>query len=322
MPLPPLVILHKQLGDVLLLEPALHKLASAVQGKVMLATRPEFAPMIELMQDVLPMPAGQFRRASEVVSFGPRLRAGLTALTTVALSKRLFVFREDQLRLWHQFVYRQGVNAARVAGRYRAEYYYHVMPVPELVPFRQPKLMPPPPSWRNELLPDDYVLLHVTSAWPSKSWPADSWAQVLDQLADAGIGPFVVTGGAAEWERAFVAELESKTKTPLINLCGKTNLKGYLSAVASARALLCIDGSSAHLASAFGVPALTLFGGASDPGQWHYPTALAHRLDARHFSTASGAPIADIPVSTVVKQAILISSPDKAFLQSTESAAY
>jgi ADP-heptose:LPS heptosyltransferase len=91
--------------------------------------------------------------------------------------------------------------------------------------------------------------------------------------------------------------------------------------VANARALLCIDGSSAHLASAFGVPALTLFGGASDPGQWHSPTALAHRLDARDFSASKGAPIADIPVSTVVEQAALIASLDKALLQSSDSPA-
>jgi ADP-heptose:LPS heptosyltransferase len=321
MSLSPLVILHKQLGDVLLLEPALHKLANAVQGKVMLATRPEFAPMIELMRDVVPMPAGQFRRASEVVSFGPRLRAGLIALTTAARKKQLVVFREDQLRAWHQLIYRQGTSVVKLAGRYRGWYYYHAMPVPEVVPFRLPQLMTPPAAWRSELLPDNYVLLHLTSAWPIKSWPVDSWAQVLDQLGNAGVGPFVVTGGQAEWERAYVAELEAKTKTPLINLCGKTNLKGYLSAVASARALLCIDGSSAHLASAFGVPALTLFGGASDPGQWHCPTALAHRLDARNFSASKGAPIADIPVSAVVEQAVLIASLDKALLQSGDSPA-
>ena len=89
----PLVVLHKQLGDVLLLEPALYKLANAVQSKVMLATRPEFSPMVELMQDVLPMPSGAFRRASEVISFGPRLRAGLIALSTSAQRKRLIVFR-------------------------------------------------------------------------------------------------------------------------------------------------------------------------------------------------------------------------------------
>ena len=311
MPLPPLVILHKQLGDVLLLEPALHKLANAVQGKVMLATRPEFAPMIELMRDVVPMPAGRFRRASEVISFGPRPRAGLIALTTAAHRKRLIVFREDQLRPWHSLVYRHGTHVVKSAGRYRAQYYYDAMPAHDGAPFRLPQLMRPPGAWRNELLPDDYVLLHLTSAWQNKSWPASSWAKVLDQLGDAGIGPFVVTGGSAEWEKAYVAELESGTKTPLINLCGKTNLKGYLSAVASARALLCIDGSSSHLASAFGVPALTLFGGASNPAQWHYPTELACRLDSRAFSGMDSAPISDIPVSAVVEQALLIARIEK-----------
>ena len=46
----PLVIFRKQLGDVLLLEPALAKLAASTGGSVMLATRPGFEPLLELME--------------------------------------------------------------------------------------------------------------------------------------------------------------------------------------------------------------------------------------------------------------------------------
>jgi len=48
---PPLVIYHKQLGDVLMFEPALAKLAAFTGGTVRFSTRASFAPMISLMAE-------------------------------------------------------------------------------------------------------------------------------------------------------------------------------------------------------------------------------------------------------------------------------
>lgn len=301
----PLVILHKQLGDVLLLEPALAKLAAATGGDVVLATRPGFAPLLELMPHVRPLPEGLFRRASMVVSFDPRLRACIQTLTTSAAAKHLIVMREDKLHPLQRLVFSKR-RAVYEGPTYRALYYYQTMPVPDAVPFRPPRLASPPADWLPPGLPDRYVVLHTTSAWPSKSWGSSEWAAVLDKLHAAGVGPFVITGGTEAWERDYVNALQARARTPLIDLCGKTSLRGYLAVIARADMVLCIDGSASHLAAAFGKPVLTLFGGPTHTPQWHYPTETSVRIDARSFSQERKPPLACIPVEPVYDAALTL----------------
>jgi hypothetical protein len=285
----------------LLLEPALAKLAAASGSNVTLATRPGFAPMLALMENVQPLAPGLFRRASKVISFGPRPRAGVLALSTRAPEKRLIVLHERHLRPWHSFVFTTGCRAVSGSGIYRARYFFDVMPVKSAMAFRSPRLCHPPHAWLPQNLPERYVLIHTTSAWPEKSWTAEAWAQTLDELHRQGMGPFVITGGNAEWELKYVADIERACSVPLINLCGKTSLDAYLAVVANAEILLGIDGSSAHLASAFGVPALTLFG-ASSRKTWHYPSDTSIALDASDFTDTSPTPVAAIPVEAVVQK--------------------
>lgn len=301
----PLVILHKQLGDVLLLEPALAKLAAATGGDVMLAARPGFAPLLELMQHVRPLPEGLFRRASMVVSFEHRLRACMQTLTTFAPEKYLIVMREDKLNPLHKLVFSKR-SAVYEGPTYRALYYYQTMPVPDAIAFRPPRLLPPPADWMPSGLPDRYVVLHTTSAWPSKSWGSAAWAEVLDKLHTAGVGPFVISGGTEDWERVYVSELRSRTQASVIDLCGRTSLRGYLAVIAAAEMVLCIDGSASHIAAAFGKPVLTLFGGPSHTPQWHFPTDRSFRLDARSFSSEAKPPVAVIPVDAVVGAAFAL----------------
>jgi ADP-heptose:LPS heptosyltransferase len=149
------------------------------------------------------------------------------------------------------------------------------------------------------------VLIHTTSAWPEKSWSAQAWAHTLAELAGQAMGPFVLTGGNAAWEREYVADIERACSAPLINLCGKTGLQAYLAVVANADMLLGIDGSSAHLANAFGVPTLTLFG-PSNPKTWHYSSETSIALDAREFTDATPPPVAAIPAEAVVQKAKML----------------
>ena len=295
----PLVIFHKQLGDVLLLEPALAKLAQHVGGDVTLATRPAFTPMLSLMRHVQPVGTGLVRRASSVISFDPRSRACIQAMTTWAADKRLMVTRPQHLRAWHRFFFPAGCSAVNESPFYRAEYYFNRIPGPADMKFRPPELLPPPAEWLPKGLPDNYILLHTTSAWPSKSWLPEYWARTLTELDHRGVGPFVVTGGNAEWELDYVRKLADATRVPLTNLCGKTTLSQYLAIVANARALLCVDGSSSHLAAAFRRPAVTLFG-PSNPLHWHFPAPYSQALDARDFVRENKPAASKIPPEAVV----------------------
>jgi ADP-heptose:LPS heptosyltransferase len=299
-----LVIFRKQLGDVLLLEPALAKLAACTGSPVMLATRPGFGPLFALMDGVLPAPRTPLRRAATVISFDPTPKAGLWALTTLAPKKQLIVTRAKHLRHWHNWIFRDGCTAMDESLHYRAEYFFNAMPCSLPFPFRPPRLRQPPSNWLPQDLPEKYILLHPTSAWQRKSWPLTSWAQVLAKLHTLGIGPFVVTGGNAPWESEYVAALEQAAGIPLINLCGKTPLTAYLAVVNKACLVLCIDGSATHLAAAFQRPSVTLFG-PTHPLHWHFPSPIATLLDAREYVKEEKPAVANIPVESVLEAATI-----------------
>ncbi len=298
----PLVIYNKQLGDVLLLEPALAKLAESTGTEVMLATRPAFAPMLSLMDRVRPLPSGIFRRSSSVISFDHRLRACLFALTTLSPEKRLVVGNSKRLRGWHRLFFPTQCSVVPESAQYRAEYCFDAMPVTSNMAFRPPKLNRPPVTWLPPNLPERYILVHPTSAWKRKSWSAERWGKALDALHARGMGPFVVTGGSAEWEQAYVAEMQRFTQAPLINLCGNSSLEAYMATVANAQMVLCIDGSAAHLAAAFQRPLVVLFG-PTHPLHWYYPTEHSLLIDAREFVQEERPAVDNIPVDAVVEAA-------------------
>lgn len=299
----PLVIFRKQLGDVLLLEPALAKLAASAGSPVMLATRPTFNPLLSLMDGVLPAPRTPLRHAAAVISFDPTAKAVLLALTTMAPKKRLIVTRPKYLRPWHNWIYRDGCAALDESLHYRAEYFFNAMPCSSSFPFRPPHLRHPPLAWLPSGLPEKFILLHPTSAWQRKTWPLTSWAHILAKLHAQGIGPFVVTGGNAPWEGEYVAALEQKANAPLINLCGKTPLTAYMAVVNKASLVLCIDGSATHLAAAFQRPSVTLFGH-THPLHWHFPSAIATLLDARNYAEEEKPAVFHIPVEPVLEAVV------------------
>lgn len=298
----PLVIYNKQLGDVLLLEPALSKLAS-INGGVMLATRPAFAPMIQLMDRVSIVSTGWFREASQVISFDPRSRACVLSMTTWASEKRLMVSNKKYIKPWHSLFFPTQRVIADDSESYRAEYFFNLVSQCSAMGFRPPILKIPPVEWRPDALPENYVLLHLTSAWRRKSWLSERWAVTLLELARQGWGPFVITGGDSEWEREYIDDVVKKTGLDIVNLCGRTSLKQYLSVISNASVLLCVDGSSSHIASAFGVPAVTLFV-RSNPLHWHYPTSRSKAIDVRAFCLNGNPDPSCIPVDSVVAASI------------------
>jgi ADP-heptose:LPS heptosyltransferase len=195
-------------------------------------------------------------------------------------------------------------------GEYKAQYLYRVMPCDTAFPYRPPRLAPPPGEWQPQSLPERYTLLHATSAWKRKTWPAKKWAAVLDTLHDAGLGPFVCTSGPVFWEIEFVNDIQKASQAYIINFAGKTNLENYLSIVANADLVLCIDGSATHLAAAFQRPSVTLFG-PTNSSEWHYNSEFSRLIDARHF-TDSPAPGTDaIPVDAVSATALSLSQAAK-----------
>ncbi len=103
-----------------------------------------------------------------------------------------------------------------------------------------------------------WVAMNVSARWPTKRWPAESFANVADQLQQEGYGSVVLIGGPDE--RAEVAAVRGKMKTPAIDLTGATTV-GLLPALLSKASLLITnDSGPMHIAAAVGTAVVALFG--------------------------------------------------------------
>ena len=98
------------------------------------------------------------------------------------------------------------------------------------------------------------VLLHGTT-WQSKRWPLSSWQALAVELHRRGIVPVVPWGSTAEHDDALV--IAAPGGGHVLPKMGLTALAGWL---AHARVCVGVDTGLAHLAAAFGIPQITLYG--------------------------------------------------------------
>ncbi len=104
---------------------------------------------------------------------------------------------------------------------------------------------------------DNYAVIHPFASAPEKTWPADRFLSIAAHLRDqAGLTP-VFLAGPADDPGAF-AQFRVYHNAPLAQV---KNL------MAGAQLFIGNDSGPAHIAAAFGVPSVVLFG-PSDPVTW------------------------------------------------------
>lgn len=294
-----LVIFRKQLGDVLLLQPALERLAQQ-HGHVSLYVRPGFADLLALMPGDIRLDAGHWLPSCrDVYCLEARPAAMLYAARALGAKKHLLLSR-DIAPWWQRLIFDRYVVEAG-SDCYRAELYQRLLCGTD-DDFRAVRLNRPPADWLPAGLPARYAVIHPTAAWRSKTWPASHWIELLQNL-DSG-REWVLTAGNAPWEIALAEEIVAGLagRVKVLNLAGRTTLRGFLAVMAGASATLCVDGSASHISAAFGHPTLTLFGPTSAT-RWHQPSPLSHCLKAGDFVAERKPPVSAIPVAAVVDRA-------------------
>jgi len=108
------------------------------------------------------------------------------------------------------------------------------------------------------------AVIHPVAATPEKTWAAANFLAVAAQLADSGISP-VFTGGPEDDLTPF---RQYRTL--------QSSLSDLKSVLAAASFFVGNDSGPAHMAAAFGVPSVVIFG-PSDPaiwGPWHTTGAV------------------------------------------------
>jgi heptosyltransferase-1 len=151
------------------------------------------------------------------------------------------------------------------------------------------------------------VFLHGTS-WPSKLWPEVHWQEMIRLAADAGYRVMLPWGNAVELQRArrLAASHDKAEVTEAMDL---NDMAGLLT---SSDGVVATDTGLGHLAAAFSVPAVSLYG-ATDARltgtRGNYQAQLQARFDCapclhrqcryRGESTVQPACYADLPAQRV-----------------------
>lgn len=294
------LVSDKQLGDVTLLEPLTRLLAGRNGAKCAMHVNPAFRPLVDLMAHARwGGDSGERYDATWTTSWSSR--AALRSLKVKTRQRCLLVNQQRHLRWWFGLVYnRMEVVPAR--SEYWASYFWRALGGdPDA--FTPPQLCRPPEEWRHPQLGDEpFVLLNPTAAWPTKFWSPKAWAEVVGALASEWSLPWVMTGGNSVGEVQHCAEIAGLLPSSVLNLAGGTSLRQYLHALSRASAVLCVDGSASHLAQAFGVPTLTVFGPVF-PGRWHRPAPEHPVVSAFQFTDRVPPACSDVPAGAVLDAA-------------------
>ncbi len=103
------------------------------------------------------------------------------------------------------------------------------------------------------------VGIHAGSAWPTKCWPMEYFVKLISRLqTELGVTAVLVGGGAKD------ADLGEKicqlSQGHAANLCGKTSLADLMALMKHFKLFITNDSGPMHIATAFGVPTLAIFG--------------------------------------------------------------
>jgi ADP-heptose:LPS heptosyltransferase len=280
------VIRLRSLGDTVLTTPALSLLKQARPDLRIIAVleRP-FDQLLAGNTDVarvlsISRTAGlaeKFKLLREIRSERPQLclnlHGGSTSAWLTALSGARFRAGFGHYR--NRFVYNVSIpRAQEVLGRpandpvHTAEhlasavFYLGVarLEIPRARLHAQP--MAPPPD-----ITRPYAVLHVTAAYFTKQWEAARFRQVADYLRDRGLEPLILAGPG---EEAVFEQFPGLT-----GFAGKP-LDWVRSLIAGARLFVGNDSGPAHIAAAFGVPTVVIFGSSNSQAwrPWKTPHAV------------------------------------------------
>lgn len=268
---PELLVLRAiKLGDLLVAVPALHALRRAFpEHRITLATTAWLAPVVDLVPDVdvhlaqhgldhpLGVPAGVVDVAVNLHGAGPE-----SSDLVAALGARRVVGHTDPSNGFDGPEWPEGVHERERWTRLLV--WHGIAADPDDVGISLP---PAPPVVAGA------AVVHVGAFHGARHWPTDRFADVVVGLRARGFD-VVLTGGADDVERAR-AVADAAGLAPGAVLAGSLELQEFAAVIAAARLVVTADTGAAHLASAYGIPSVVVFGPAP-PEAWGPPASGPH----------------------------------------------
>jgi heptosyltransferase-2 len=121
-------------------------------------------------------------------------------------------------------------------------------------------LRPDETRWAAETLPRTrYAVINPGAAYGSaKRWIPERFAEVADELASRYGLSIVLTGGPGEVE--IGADIAKAMQSPHQNVIGKTSVRQMMALLAASSLMITNDSGPMHVAAAFAVPMVAIFG--------------------------------------------------------------
>lgn len=268
---PELVVLRAiKLGDLLVAVPALRALRRAFPDhRITLATTAWLAPVVELVPAVdvhlaqhgldhpIAVPAGAVDIAVNLHGAGPE-----SSDLIAALQPRRVIGHADPTHGYEGPEWRSDVHER---DRWADLLTWHGVPADADDVSLARSVAPPVVA--------DAAVVHVGAFHGARHWPTDRFADVVRGLRDRG-ADVVLTGGEDDVVRAR-AVADAAGLAPGAVLAGSLELQDFAGVVAAARVVVTVDTGAAHLATAYGVPSVVLFGPAP-PEAWGPPASGPH----------------------------------------------
>ena len=128
---------------------------------------------------------------------------------------------------------------------------------------RVPTLVPPRMPLSGGITSGKYAVVHPSPMYAYKGWTTEGWRALIRRLLKEGLR-VIVTGGPAEHERRFIAELLAPIADDHVsNLAGALKFPQLTPLIEGARVFIGPDTSVTHLAAATGTPTIALYGATS-----------------------------------------------------------
>jgi len=129
-----------------------------------------------------------------------------------------------------------------------------------IVYLEEPKLWVPDPEVRAVLekfcVKRPYIAIAPGSVWETKAWLPEYFARVALHFLKAGF-TVVLVGSKRDVSRCNTVEAGAGS---VVNLCGLTDLREFLSLIKGASLVVSNDSSPVHIATALGVPVVEIYG--------------------------------------------------------------
>jgi ADP-heptose:LPS heptosyltransferase len=282
------VIRLRSLGDCVLSTPAVHLLKQTRPDlRIAVVVEDRFAAVFENNNDVaaiLPPRAGALRSFSPTLCVnlhGGTRSARLTLLSGARFRAGFEIFRPGWIYSIRIPTAQETLGISRrvhTAEHMASAMFYLGVPITEV-----PRARIEPPPGRSKYAPEgSYAVIHPLAATPEKTWPSESFLELARQIESTMGLQSVFIGGAGEDLSRF-APWRTVSGAPLGEVAKLLRDAAFFAGN---------DSGPAHVAAAFGVPQLVMFG-PSDIEVWAPWRTPAETLKADS--------IRDIPVDRAIQ---------------------